>query len=92
MRRAAKVDANQNEIVFALRSAGCSVTDLSAVGAGCPDLVVGRGGQNYLLEIKGRKGKLTEAQREWRACWNGQAATVRTVGEAFAAVGLERRL
>jgi hypothetical protein len=40
VRRAAKVDANHGEIVKALRSAGCGVLDLSAVGNGCPDLLV----------------------------------------------------
>lgn len=90
MRRAAKTDKNQKEIVGALRMAGCTVTDLSAVGEGCPDLVVGRAGHNYLLEVKGPKGKLTEAQHEWRARWNGQCATVRTIAEALAAVGIEQ--
>ena len=47
--RAAKIDANQNEIVDALRKAGCSVQILSSVGKGCPDILVGRGGRNYLL-------------------------------------------
>lgn len=52
MRRAAKVDDNQVEVVRKLRLLGASVTDLSAVGAGCPDLLVGYRGANYLLEVK----------------------------------------
>ena len=52
MRRAAKVDDNQAEIVATLRYVGCSVTSLASIGRGCPDIVVGYNGVNYLLEIK----------------------------------------
>ena len=48
MRRAAKIDENQPEIVDALRAMGCSVTILSAVGNGCPDILVGFRGINLL--------------------------------------------
>lgn len=41
MRRAAKVDDNQGEIVAALQRAGCSVQSLAGVGRGFPDLAVG---------------------------------------------------
>lgn len=41
MRRAARTDANQVEIVSALRAIGCSVSDTSGVGGGFPDLAVG---------------------------------------------------
>ena len=53
MRRAAKVDSNQSEIVAALRQAGCRVLSLAAVGKGCADLLVYRPYDRlYLLEIK----------------------------------------
>ena len=52
MKRAAKVDANQKQIVTALRQAGCTVQSLATVGKGCPDLIVGCQGRNFLLEIK----------------------------------------
>lgn len=76
MRRAAKVDANQAEIVQALRKVGCSVLDTSAVGGGFPDLVVGCGGKTMLMEIKdGAKPpsarRLTSAQLELHAAWRG---------------------
>ena len=51
MKRAAKVDDNQSEIVAALRKVGCTVLILSSVGRGCPDIAVGRAKQNYFLEI-----------------------------------------
>ena len=52
MRRAAAVDANQSEIVAALRKAGVTVTPLHQVGGGCPDLLCGFRGVNTLLEVK----------------------------------------
>ena len=52
MRRAAKVDANQAEIVQALRQIGAVVQSLAAVGNGCPDLLVGYRNRLFLLELK----------------------------------------
>jgi hypothetical protein len=89
MRRRAKVDANQAAIVEALRALGCSVQSLATTGEGVPDLLVGRDGANYLLEVKNRKarGKLNERQRAWHGAWRGQVAVVRNVGEALQAIG-----
>jgi hypothetical protein len=88
MRRAAKVDANQGEIVAALRACGCSVESLAAVGKGVPDLLVGLRGLNYLLECKdGSKPpsarKLTDAQVEWHKIWAGQVLTVTSAEDAL---------
>lgn len=93
MRRAARVDDNQAAIVKALRSVGASVQVLSSVGEGVPDLLAGRRGVNYLLEVKdGDKPlsaqKLTEAQEHWHQSWAGEVRTVRSVGEALRAVGV----
>jgi Holliday junction resolvase len=93
MRRAAKIDANQPEIVKALGAAGCSVWSLAAVGQGFPDLIVGRQGRNYLLEVKDgslapSKRKLTQDERDFHAAWRGHVVTVNTVAEALDAVGL----
>jgi hypothetical protein len=88
-RRAAKVDANQQEIVRALISAGCSVYPI-----GQPlDLLVGRAGVNYLLEVKNRDGrdKLEPLQQLFLRDWNGHAAVVRSAEDALAAVGLGNR-
>jgi hypothetical protein len=91
MRRAAKVDANQAEIIAALRKIGASVQPLHAVGAGCPDLAVGWRGMTSLLEIKdGSKPpsarKLTPDQVKWHAEWRGHVAVVETVEQAIEAV------
>jgi Holliday junction resolvase len=93
MRRAARIDANQPEIVEALRKAGCSVQILSAVGHGCPDIAVGRGAFNYLLEIKdGSKPPsarlLTNDELAWHVQWKGSASVVYDVPSALKAVGL----
>ena len=49
MRRQAKVDANQSDIVAGLRSIGATVQPLHAVGKGCPDLLIGYRGDNYAI-------------------------------------------
>jgi hypothetical protein len=91
VRRAAKIDANQREIVKALQSIGCSVAPLSTVGNGMPDLLVGHKGRNLLLECKdGEKApsarKLTPDQEAWHAAWKGQTAIVYSVDDAIKAV------
>ena len=89
--RAARTDANHIEIVKALRAIGASVQSLAAVGVGCPDLLVGYRGANYLLEIKdGTKvpsaQKLTPMQIDWHSSWNGRVAIVNSVDGAIAVV------
>lgn len=72
MRRAARRDDNEWEIVAALRAAGCCVRFLNEP---C-DLLVGRNGATVLLEVKdGNKPpsarKLTEREAEFHKEWNG---------------------
>jgi Holliday junction resolvase len=64
MRRAAKIDANQEQIVSALRAAGATVQSLAAIGNGCPDLLVGFNRKTLLMEIK--DGKLETGSRSVR--------------------------
>jgi hypothetical protein len=90
-RRAAKVDANQSAIVQALRAAGCSVQSIASVGKGAPDLLVGYGGQNYLLEVKDpaqppSARRLTDFEAAWHATWKGSVRIVHTPEEAVAYV------
>lgn len=91
MRRAAKIDANQPEIVAALRAVGCSVQTLATMGAGVPDLLIGLAGVNLLVEVKSAKGKLTKDQIPWHEAWRGQVAIVRSVEEALVLVETVRR-
>lgn len=76
MRRAAKIDANQTQVVEALRAAGATVQSLAPVGQGVPDLLVGFQGKTLLMEVKdGRKPpsqrQLTEDQLKWHGAWRG---------------------
>jgi hypothetical protein len=94
VRRAARRDTNHAQIARALEDLGYSVLDLSRVGEGCPDILVGgidrATGQRtaWLMEIKTERGKLRPGQEAFRAAWRGPIATVRTVDEAFRVVGL----
>lgn len=93
--RARRQDANHTEIKRAFEALGCSVLDLYTVGGGCPDLLVGAGRVNILVEVKTAKGTYTNAQKEFNLTWRGRCETVRTmddvqlvvkaIGEAMAA-------
>ena len=88
MRRASRLDNNHGEIVRAAEQAFCTVLDLSRVGAGCPDILLGRKGkrgpENILVEIKTADGKLTPEQIRFHREWRGQKAIVRSVDELLA--------
>jgi len=89
MRHAAKADENQQRIVEALRCVGATVEHLSpARKGGCPDLLVGYQGQNYLLEVKREKQRLNERQYKWHKGWRGMVAVVRNPGDALDVIGL----
>lgn len=92
-RRAARVDANHNEIVKALRAAGASVQSLADAGDGVPDLLVGFRGRNWILELKdGKKPpshrRLTAPQIDWHAAWRGDVRTVLSPDEALHVIGV----
>ena len=80
---AKRTDANQQEIIDALRQLGVSVQSLHAVGSGVPDLLAGYRGRNYLLEVKMPDGKLNDKQAEWHTDWRGDTYVVRTVEDAI---------
>jgi hypothetical protein len=91
MRRSARSDANQRQIVDALRRVGARVQHLHAVGGGCPDLLVAYRRRLYLLEVKTSAGVLTEEQaawwREWMPHADGALHVVRSVNDALRAIG-----
>lgn len=90
MRRRAKVDLNQPEIVKAFRDMGCSVQHLHTIGSGCPDIIVGISGFNVLVEIKVPDGSLTIDQILWHDSWRGQVAIVDSIEKAVALVNYWR--
>ena len=76
MRRRSKVDSNQPQIVNQIRAMGATVQHLHTVGQGCPDILVGFRGHNFLFEIKDgslppSKRRLTEDQIAWHTQWRG---------------------
>jgi hypothetical protein len=79
-------DVNERAIVDGLRDIGLTVARLP--GDGLPDLLIGMAGQNYLHEVKGPDGKLTEAQLRWISKWQGEIAIVSSLEESLQALGL----
>ncbi len=68
IRRAARVDANQAQVISALRAAGAYVYIISLP----VDLLVGYKGKTYLVEIKdGPKKTLTRLQQDFFGNWCG---------------------
>jgi len=89
--RAARVDANQADIIKALRKIGCTVTPTHTIGKGFPDLVVGRNGVNHLLELKdGTKPPsartLTPDEAKFHIEWRGVVHIVYSVDDAMRVV------
>lgn len=78
-----KTDANQSDIVKALKAYGCSVTPTHMVGRGYPDLSIGYKGKNLLLEIKMKGKKLNTKEQAWFTDWKGQAAIAYSPEEAI---------
>ena len=82
------VDQNQQQIIDALRSIGCTVQDLSQLGRGCPNVLIGYRGRNFLLEIKSgdRVPKLTPREEQWIRQWDGQVGVITSIEDALAIV------
>jgi hypothetical protein len=70
--RAARQDRNQTEIVDAFEKIGATVEAIRSLHGGCPDLLVGFQGRNYLIEVKvPKEGRLSDSQKVWRDNWSG---------------------
>ena len=81
---AKRTDANQREIVSALRDFGATVIDTHEVGHGYADINVGWRGRTYLMEIKCGGGHLTKDEWEFHGSWRGAPIyIVHTVQEAL---------
>lgn len=87
---AKRTDANQKEIMLCLRNLGATVQSLHTLGRGCPDIIVGWRGRNYLFEIKTTPvgWKLTPDEKKWHNEWRGQVCVVANLEGALAALGL----
>lgn len=88
MRRAAKVDSNQNEIVSTFRKMGASVLITSQL-KNCFDLLVGFKGVNMIVEVKDgslppSKRKLTPGEKLFKESWRGgEYHIINSVDEAI---------
>jgi hypothetical protein len=88
MRYAARVDANQTQIVSALRAAGAYVWII-----GLPvDLLVGYKNHTYLVEIKdGSKKRLTKLQADFFENWiGGTLCRINDAESALRMIGVKR--
>lgn len=88
MRKTAKIDDNQKQIVDGLRKLGLSVQSLASIGNGCPDIVVGTDRKNFLFEIKDgskppSKRLLTDDEVKWHERWRGQVHVVETIEDVL---------
>lgn len=75
-RYAAQTDRNHKDVIRWFLELGCTVVDLSKVGGGCPDLLVGVRGHERLVETKDPKRKPSERklrpnQSEFFETWAG---------------------
>lgn len=87
MRLRARVDNNHKQIVEALRKCGFSVVSLHQVGKGVPDLLVGKGGSTWIVELKSKGGKLGDDQKKFIEEWRGSPVVVAyTFEEALASL------
>jgi len=86
-RRAAKVDANQPEIVKAFREFGWYVLIISQL-KNCCDIIVSRDGRTIAVEIKdGEKPpsqqKLSEGELKFQREWLGEYEIIRSYNDVY---------
>ena len=86
-RRAARKDANHNEITDLFISMGWSVLDISQLKNAC-DAFVSKGHRTIAIEIKdGKKPpsqrKLSKGESEFKDSWNGEWALIESTEDAI---------
>ena len=96
MKKYGKKDDNHNDIAKAFEQCGCSVQDLSMVGDGCPDMIIGFMGHTIPIEVKNgelpkSKTKLTTDQEKWHSKWRGTVVTVFCVMGAIELINTLRK-
>ena len=88
VRRQARTDRNQAQIVRELRELGANVLVLSSIGDGCPDLLVGMKGKLALCEVKDpmqppSKRRLTDDERVFHVLWQGYSHVVESTQDVL---------
>lgn len=86
---AARSDSNQQDIMDALRAAGCSVRSIHRLGDGLPDILVGDPLtlRNYLFEAKMPGGRLTRLEQKFFDEWLGQKDIAYSAEDALKIIG-----
>ena len=87
MRRSARVDENQPEIVSAFRTLGWAVLIISQL-KNCCDIFVSKNGRTIAVEIKDgtkpkSKQKLTEGEISFKNEWQGEYAIVTSIDDVI---------
>ena len=95
MRKKARVDANQKEIVQELRKRGISVLHTHQLGRGAPDIIVGYMNSNYLIELKdGNKSKsqqrLTKDELDFSLKWRGSYAVCNSLEQILLLIDYDK--
>ena len=88
IRRAAKIDDNQNDLVELIRAMGVSVAITSAAHDGFTDLVIGFGGVTVLVEVKDgakepSRRKLTPPQKIFHGSFKGAITVIESEQQAI---------
>jgi hypothetical protein len=82
LRRAARTDTNQTDIVNGLRKMGAGVTSMAPLGHGVSDLLVSFRQRWYVMEVKFEDGKLNPDQVSWIGAQKAPVYTVRSLDQA----------
>jgi len=90
-------DGNQAEFCEDMHTIGATAVDLSSIGGGCPDVLVGWYAINWLFELKNpdqppSKRRPRKTQVEFKHNWKGQYLLVETSEDAMQAMGVPRKL
>ena len=94
MRKRGRTDSNQSQVVDDLRKLGISVAITSNLGDGFPDLLLGYGFKNLLVELKDGDNKppsackLTDDEIDWHEAWRGEAIVANNVDEILEYLGI----
>lgn len=89
-------DDNQKEFIEDMEVIGATVVDLSSIGDGCGDVLVGYMFRNFLFEIKNpeqpkSKRQLRKSQVKFSNAWKGQYRKVETSAEAMRIMGVPKK-
>lgn len=89
---ACRRDANHDQVTGWYVQTGCIVLDLSQVGGGCPDLLIGCAGVTDLAEVKIEGEDLRPNQRTFNDKWRGSRPwKISTLDDVLAHVADLRR-